>query len=504
MAACGGSGNKSTQGGGGASSGAPVHGGNLNVELVGVSWGSLGVATPFTGLGTWPAQSPIYDTLLKLAPSGKVLPDLATSYSYSNNGNTLTLQLRKNVQFQDHTPFNAQAVVFNLDRQLDPANHSLCAPNLTAVKSVSASGSDTVVIQTKTPDRALPAVFAQTGCGFIASPTAVKKYGKQFGNHPVGTGPFKFVSEVNGSTLKVEKWSGYWQKGKPYLNSITFHLLNDGTTAYQSIQSGTAQVLPYNGPVGPTVLKQANADSSVKVVTSPATAFDYIRFEVGKGPFKSVLAREAVDAATNQQALSKSLDYGLYKPIKSPIAKSSWAYTSSVTSGYSSYNLAKAKKLVQQLGGLKFTLSFNNTTAFLELAQALKAQWGRAGINASLDPVDFTTLLGQIHSGNYQGLMNSWGMAGDPDPNLYFQFRSGQISSDSFNNPGMNKYLDQARSAPTRADRKAAYAKFSQAWNKYVPWDLLPAAPDDVITTKNVHGLTNRNQLISWTDAWLS
>jgi peptide/nickel transport system substrate-binding protein len=481
----------------------PVQGGNLSVDLVGASWGSLDTASPYTGLATWPAQSLIFDPLIKEGPNGTLLPDLATSWKFSPDGKTLTIHLRQGVKFQDGTPFNAAAVAFNLERQVAPANHSLCAPNLTVMTKATALNSSTVELTLSSPDQALPSVLAETGCAFMASPTAVQKEGAQFGNHPVGTGPFEFESQAVGSTLTVKKNPNYWQKGEPHLDSVTLHLLTSGTTAYEGLQSGSVQVLPYSGNVDPVVLQQALQDSSLNVLKEPAIAYDYIRWEVGKGPFTNVKAREAVDYATNQAQLSKELDYGLYQPITSPLAKSSWAYTASSTSGYPSYNLSKAKALVKQIGGLSFTLDFNNSTAFLSLAEALRAQWSQAGIKATLQPMDFTTLLTMLHAGNYQGLMNGWAGGGDPDSDLYFQFHSGQISSDHYDDPKIDALLTEAREKTTRAGRKAVYAQFSEEWNRYVPWDLLPANPGDVIMAKSVHGFTDYDGLTNWTNVWL-
>src|SRR6185437_11999350 len=158
----------------------------------------------------------IYDTLLKVTPGGEIKPGLATGYTVSQDGLTYELTLRPGLKFQDGTPLDAAAVKFNLERELDPKNDCWCRAFISSIASVDAKDKEHVVLHLAKPYAPLPYTLASIFGGLLASPTAIQKYGKDYGNHPVGAGPFRFVSQQTGNYVTVERWDGYWEKGYPH------------------------------------------------------------------------------------------------------------------------------------------------------------------------------------------------------------------------------------------------------------------------------------------------
>jgi peptide/nickel transport system substrate-binding protein len=141
----------------------------------------------------------IYGSLFELGPNGTIIPDLATGYSFSNGGKTITLDIRQGVKFTDGTPFNAAAVAWNINRDLKST--CTCKPTWPA-KSVTAPSPSTVVVNLVLPDGAFIAQIFDSTADWIASPTAVQKMGeKAFAVKPVGAGPFELVSDTLSSGM---------------------------------------------------------------------------------------------------------------------------------------------------------------------------------------------------------------------------------------------------------------------------------------------------------------
>lgn len=201
---------------------APISGGTLNV----------GIDSDFVTLN--PAMSSalidrqafinIFDPLLKLSPTMTVEPNLVTHWTITNGGKTYTLFLRHGVKFQDGTPFNAQAVIYNWDWEMNPTNASPRRSNLALVQSLSAPNPYEVVVNLKAPYSAFLSIL--TGrTGMISSPTAMKKWGSAYGLHPVGTGPFKFVQWIKNDHMILEKILYTGKKGNPTSTKLFIRLL---------------------------------------------------------------------------------------------------------------------------------------------------------------------------------------------------------------------------------------------------------------------------------------
>ncbi len=164
----------------------------------------------------------IYNTLVGLDKGFNIVPELAESWTVSDEGKTITFKLRRGVKFHDGTDFNADAVKWNIDRILSADARtplrSLIGPYIDAVVVVDPF---TVRFNLKAPFRPLLATLAERP-GFMASPAAVRRYGQDFGRNPVGTGPFRFVEWIPDQRIVVQRNDRYWEPGKPYLNRIEF------------------------------------------------------------------------------------------------------------------------------------------------------------------------------------------------------------------------------------------------------------------------------------------
>ena len=171
----------------------------------------------------------MYETLYGVTPDGKGLrPWLATSFKLSADKTIWTFHLRPGVRFNDGTPMTSADVTFSLDRAMRGPSSGFSYLD-SAIKSVEAPNPSTVVVRTKYPWAPLIADLSIFTNGVVKK-NLDGKTASQFFKHPISTGPFMLDHWTKGVELKLVRNPYYWQKGKPYLDSVTYKLVpNDNT-----------------------------------------------------------------------------------------------------------------------------------------------------------------------------------------------------------------------------------------------------------------------------------
>ena len=510
ITACSSGGSSSTTGAT-ASSQAPQQGGTLNYLVTGLlSQWDRGL-DPASG-GAAPAiyEDAIFGQLFRLSPTGSVEPVLATGYTVSGGGSVITISLRPGVKFQDGTPFNAQAVAWNISRDL--VTPCVCSPVLSwpplAKNGITTPDAQTVVLHFSRPYAAVMATLIGSSANHIASPAAVQKVGeKQFQLMPVGAGPFELVSNVVDNTLTLRRYPGYWEKGRPYLDQLVFKTTGNDETAYEALQAGSGQATQM---ATPQIIKQASGNSAFNVVTAKGTSPTLIQLNTAIPPFNNKLARQAIYYATDAAAIRDHLFNSMFPVAESFLGPGGLFYQPTVP-GYLTYDLAKAKQIVSQLGGLTVTLFGPNDPVNAATVTALQSMWQQAGIHVTTHTY---TLEGQIQAfqgKNWQAALQSDG-AFDPAAGVGLAFRFfSQAKYSGVHDPALDTMMAQAAATfdPTqRASQYLDIAKYisSQA---YAPF-LLAVAPASV-TAKNVHGpgLTSSVPILAvvlapyWDQVWI-
>jgi len=296
--------------------------------------------------------SPCVETVINWTNQGLFTPNLATSWIWSDDHLSLTLTLRKGVKFQDGSDFNAQAVkyLFDLVRTSDRTE-------LKGATSIDVIDDFTVKINVKAYDALLVANLA-TVAGAIVSPTAIQKFGKDYNVlHPVGTGPFSFVSYERDVSVKYQKFNGYWQQGKPYLDSLQYLLVADALTARAAFLSGAGQIFGVMGAADAVDLVKRGNYNIVKnlkllVTLNPDGSNK-------NSPFYDLKVRQAVAYAIDTKSIVNAIGSGYLIQTNQPSAPGLWSYNPDVV-GYP-YNPQKAKQLLAEAGypnGFKTTFYY--------------------------------------------------------------------------------------------------------------------------------------------------
>jgi peptide/nickel transport system substrate-binding protein len=472
-------------GAGGTSSAAPATGGSLTVTVVA------------GGLATWPNLDPlasgtanadyrnaIFGEMFHQNANGTVVPSLAQSINVSANGLTITIGLRPGVTFSDGTPLNAAAVVTNYKRDLDPANACQCLVTFGGIKNVAASGNN-VVLTLSAPMPTFSEAVIDSALNWIASPTALTKEGKGFGTDPVGAGPFTVASDDPSVKLALAANPHYYIKGQPYLSQLTFESVGNDQSAYSALQSGTAQVA--EGITTIQLLSQAKSQFSV--VPLPVSQVFQTTYNTLAPPLNNPVAREALDYATNASALDQGLFGGQNKLDEVPVASDTTFWEKAVP-GYKGYDLAKAKALVKQLGGLTVSIQGSPSSTGSALMQALQSQWAEAGIKVSkINEVALPQLTANFASHNWQ-VDEGFSSATDPALGLGLSFFFGSHGPDSgVANPALDTLLSSAATELSPAKRASDYqSAYQMLWsNSY--GDFLFENPTYDVVTSSVSGV---------------
>ncbi len=323
-----------------------------------------------------------YEGLFQFDKDLKLQPLLAESYEPSADGLVYTFKLRSGVKFQDGTDFNAEAVKANLDRVLDRSNGLARYNQFSRIDKVEVVDPLTVKITLKEQFSAFINALAHPSAMMI-SPTALKKWGKDITFHPVGTGPFEFVEWKPAEYLKVKKFDGYWKKGLPKVDSMTFRTVTDNNTRAAVVQTGEAQ-FAYPLPYEQAALLSKN--DKLEVVAAPSIIARYVSMNVQHKPFDNVKVRQAVNYAINKEALAKVAFAGYAFPSQGVIPQGV-DYAKKMDPW--PYDVKKAKELLKEAGypnGFSTTLwsAYNDGTA-AKAVQFLQQQLAQVGIKVSIE-----------------------------------------------------------------------------------------------------------------------
>ena len=245
----------------------------------------------------------IFEGLFRWTPKGLV-PWLAQDVRVSPDGKSVTLKLRQGVVFHDGTPFNAEAVKFNLERIRDGKGFTY-AGLLTPLTEIKAADEHTVQITMKAPYGPLRALLGFIYFG-MQSPTALQKHGENSGSNPVGTGPFKFQSWQRGGELVLVRNDAYWGD-KAFVDRIVVTAIPDLNGRVSALEAGDADVIV---EVPPSEVARLSKSNRVQVLSAVTSRNQWLRFNELKPPFEKPQVRRAAALATNRDAYIKGVMQG--------------------------------------------------------------------------------------------------------------------------------------------------------------------------------------------------
>jgi peptide/nickel transport system substrate-binding protein len=493
IAACGSSGGSSstaTGGSGGSSSsggGTPQRGGNLVFAAVQDAQ-SMNATTVFDNNSIWIFEQ-IFQTLYTVTPDGKnVTPQLATGYKVSADKKTYRFTLRSGVKFSNGQAMTSKDVKFSIDQNRKAAKGWGYID--TAIKSVQAPSPQTVVVNLKYPWAPLLADLSLFANGVVPA-----NYGGEsetaFYTHPIGTGPFKWDYWHKGSALRLVRNPVYWEKGKPYLDSITWTDVPNGNTRQQQLEGGQAQIDQF--PAWSTVT-QLQSSPTVNMNLFNSTQTNYLAFNEQRKPFQDVHVRRAISLAINRAALVKAVLFGHGKPANSIFPPQVPYYDPNA--GGLQYNLAAAKKEMAKSSvphGFSTTMLIGaGNSDYLTISTIVQSELKPLGINVKIQQLDPNTANTDEQSLKYDMTLTLWTMdISDPDELATFAVdpKSGaQSFFTAYNNPAVVNATHQAERTLAHDQRQELYNTLQTKAAQDAFMAFLYYSPYPYAAAKNVHG----------------
>jgi peptide/nickel transport system substrate-binding protein len=441
------------------------------------------------------------EKLYDVNADAEVVPQLATSMpQVSDDGKTVTIEVRQGIKFADGTTLDASAVKTSLERDLTNPQ-SARVTELGPITSIQAKGPSTVVIHLKSPFAPLTAALADRA-GMVMSPTQLKKVGDKFSNAPVCVGPFKFADRVPQNSITLVKDPNYYDADKVHLDKIVYRIITDPAIRAANLKSGDAQVAD---TVSTDDVSSVQSDSSLQLLESPSLGYQGITFNIGNvngvgkppatidAPYaQDPRIRQAFEDAIDRDTLVKTVFDGQFDTACGAISPESQFSTPAVQK-CRSYDPDKAKQLLQAAGvpvPYKLSMMVTNTPDTLKLAQALQAMVKQGGFELKLQPLEFTTLLDQQDQGKYQVLQLGWSGRVDPDANITnFIGTQGSQNVGGYSNPKVDQLLAKARETQDISARAKIYGQVQAQTDKDDPIIYLYRQRNLTGVSKDVSGV---------------
>jgi ABC-type transport system substrate-binding protein len=408
--------------------------------------------------------SQVYEPLVELNREGELVPALALSWD-STDARTWTVKLREGVSFTDGTPFDAAAVIANVDRARTNQVCPSCVASLAFIDTVTEVDPTTVQFTLKAPLSAFPAYLNDTYFN-MASPAVIAQSPDDVSKNPVGTGPFT-LTRRDAQGFVFDKNPNYWNAPKPYLDGIDYRIIPDTQAAVAALQAGDVDALTNTGDTANT---QAATDPRLRVIRVPGLGTNHIFMNNQQVPFNDPKARLALALATDRDALlALSHPTGEFEKVDGPWPSGMPITGAAVSTNYPGFDKARAQQLVQELGGLRFTMQTYNVGLYPQQAQALQSMWRDAGIEVELMLSDASTVVADASAQRPQVLLSAWSGRPDPDLNAFRYLHSTARSPAAVNDPELDTLLEQGRSTVDPAQRKEIYQQLVDRINETVP-----------------------------------
>jgi len=448
--------------------------------------------------------------------SYKLVPGLAQSWDISRDGLTYTFRLRPNVTFHDGTPFNADAVKFVFERQLNDKGPYYATGTYPYVKGflgnvagVEVLDASTVQIKLKAPLTPFLQYLAHQSL-FMFSPESLKKWGKDVVKHPVGTGPFKLETWEPGVKVVLARNEQYWG-GAPKIRQAIYVPIVEAQARLVALKTGDIDLTM---DVPPDSLDELRRDPGLVVAESNSSAVWYVTLNTRHPILKDRRVRQALNHAVNKEAIIRDILRGTAIVSRGPISPVYGPYYEENTARYP-HDLEKARALLKDAGyaggfelGFLVPESGSGMQSPVEMATVIQANLAQIGVRAKIQTMEWGAYLRKYLEQPDMAEM-SWNPSiGDPDHMMYMLLSSDRFppafNSGYYQNDRVDDLLRRAR---TTLDEKARVPLYKEAQKLVVedaPWIFVDHGKQVIVHRKRVQGFKlHPNFDLVLTPVWL-
>jgi ABC-type transport system substrate-binding protein len=410
---------------------------------------------------------PLYDTLVSFNEGMEAQPGLAESWEQPTP-TELVLRLREGVTFHDGTPFDAEAVKFNLERAAGEGSN--IAPDIASVKSVEVVDPLTVKLTLSRPDASLLMVLADRA-GMMVSPTAAKAAGGDLSTQPVGAGAWSFVSWKRGDALTYERFDDYWNTEVDRVAEMRINIIPDPKTRATSLRSGQQDIALELAPADAASLEKADG---VTLHEDPRMYLQQVYLNRSDPALKDPRVRRALSVAIDREAILKSAFFERGVIAHGALPEDFWA--APPESVVYPYDPQEAESLLQEAGaqGLSFDMIANGDAATVRVAEILKQQWSEIGVTVNIRPLEVVQATNEyFNERKAPALLSAW--TGRPDPSMTYRLmftEEAYFNTSDQGTPGIDQALVKADQSLEQEARKTGLDEAAAAVYEDTP--ILP------------------------------
>ncbi len=420
----------------------------------------------------------VFDHLATYDYDGEVIPELAKSWEFSEEGDEVTFYLREDVQFHDGTKFDAQAVKFTFDRVLDPETASPYREKFNdMIEGIEVVDDYTVRFDLTSPNAAFIDLYIIDNAAMIISPASVEKYGEDVDLNPVGTGPFEFDQYKQANFVRLTKNEGYW-RGAPRLDEVLFKPIPEIQSRIAELETGGVDLI---FRVPPEQLNNLENQEGIKVEKSPYPSIRGMWFNAEREMFKNKNLRKALAYGVNADDIQKALLEGVAIPGKSVVPVESWAYNEEVPKY--SHDLEKAKELLEEAGWvdedndgvrekdgeeLSFTIMSPDGRYLRdkEISEAVTHTWKEIGVNAQTEVLEWGGFIDKLYAQEFGMVFLGW-MQSTFEPAKFFDplvKTGGRANFFGYSNPELDELLNEGITTFETEERGEIYEKAQEVF----------------------------------------
>ncbi len=416
-------------------------------------------------------DSLIFDSLVRKDEHFDLKPWLAEKWD-SPNRLTYIFHLRDGVHFHDGRPLTSADVKYTLDSILQGKVISVKANAYQTIDHIEAPDRLTVIIHLKKPDPALLWNLSDGGFGVVPAGS-----GRDFWSHPIGSGPFEFVSQEQDKDVIIERAPHSWQT-QPAIDRVRFAVVPDATTRALELQKGSADAA-INALPADTVYALRH-ERNLQIASGPGTTLMYLIFNTRDPVLQDARVRRAIALAINRPLLIHSLFRDQARLAESVLPPEHWAWDGNVPPHH--YDPAAANKLLDEAGyprksdGFRFHIGMKTSTdeGSRLLAMVIQQQLSQIGIAVDLRSYEFATFYADISRGIFQLAPSRW-IGGNEAPDIFrYSFATSSFPPHGANrgfyaNPEIDRLLDDAASGVDQARQKEDYARVQEILARDLP-----------------------------------
>jgi peptide/nickel transport system substrate-binding protein len=413
----------------------------------------------------------LFDGLVARTPNFQFEPALATSWERPNPL-TLVFHLRPNVRFSDGRPLTARDVAWTIESMKKGVVVSAKTNSYASVDSVEAVNPTTVAFHLNRPDNFLLTNLSTGAIGIVPDGS-----GRYFWQHPVGSGPFRLVSQQLDQDVVIERNPLTWGI-KPKIARVRFAVVPDAITEALELEKGSGDVAINSLPMDTLAALEKRAN--LKLEETDGTEIQYLAFNLRDPALRDVRVRQAIACAINRGLIIRALLRGHARPAESLLPTTHWAWTDDVA--HYSYDPARANRLLDDAGyprkanGVRFHLTMKTSTVedARLLAAVLQQQLARVGIALDLRSYEFATFYSDVTRGAFQMYSLRW-IGGNEQPQIFnYVFQTQNFSPKGANrghysNAEVDRLLDEAQAIGDQAKRRADYVRVQQILARDLP-----------------------------------